>query len=978
MAKTIPFNIKLTIDGKEVVVKCKRDVEQLAGALTGAKSKTDKLKDAFATLSNVGNVFRNAYGALNNLTGVMDTYIQKANAAAEAQTKLTTVMRQRMDATDADVAAVNAAVKAQTELGVVGGTVQRQGLQQLATFAAQKQTLIALLPAMNNLLTQQKGLNATSEDAVGIANLLGKALMGQTSALKRVGITFSDAQAEAIKAGDEGTRAAMIAEIITQNVGNMNAELAKTDAGRVKQLANEFGGVLTNIGKQLAPFQEYIALFGQIGMAVTGVVQFGTALWGVGAAAVAGAGKLAALITGTTTWKVVAAGATAITNVLTASMTGAAVGATTLRTALIALDVCTVVGAALAALSLIVYGIVKSFDSASDSADAYAVSQQTAKEASEGLKQKLEDENKTVANHKAQLTQDIATLKNWHGTKTQEKKIVEELNGRYGETLGYFSSVSDWYQALIADSKDYCLQLEIEAQMRALANQKAENDQKIHDIRYNADGTLRRYDKTQQKSWKDTSKGWLDTWADSFLAGNGMASPFRKEVTVKGTSPLEVANAKLYTLYGENHSIDARMDKLAQQSANITYRRRGRDTNAPVGGVTPKATPKHTPKATGGGTGGNTPGKEPAITDGIHSLEELDARAMQLWEDFQKLDSTDVAKGLDIQDKLEQLAKYREEMIELQDMQDLASGRKGAEMLSTGMIGGNVAGNTGSVDFLWDVQWRQMLEDAKNHQKYLTEHPLSSYKQDVPSLPVYLSLQNQKADDIRQQIETVLNAVDAGEIGEDMGKAVVAGLNKKLMGMGKKPMKQMSKTISHLTDGMKMFGEVASAAGNAFGSSTANVAGIIAEGIANIVLAFADAMKSDKTTKSNIWTWIAASAAATAQLLGIIAGVRGATGYATGGIVGGSSWTGDRVPARVNSGEMILTRVQQRRLWELANGVNVQRVEAVRPRLNTGRLQLEPLRVEVSGRLSGNGRQLVAVIGNEKKARGSAGWKLPF
>ena len=152
--------------------------------------------------SNISNLATGAYNAMKSLTGVMDTYIQKANAAAEAQTKLTTVMRQRMDATEADVAAVNAAVKAQTELGVVGGTVQRQGLQQLATFAAQKQTLIALLPAMNNLLTQQKGLNATSEDAVGIANLLGKALQGQTSALKRVGITFSDAQAEAIKAGD--------------------------------------------------------------------------------------------------------------------------------------------------------------------------------------------------------------------------------------------------------------------------------------------------------------------------------------------------------------------------------------------------------------------------------------------------------------------------------------------------------------------------------------------------------------------------------------------------------------------------------------------------------------------------------------------------------------------------------------------------------------------------------------------------------
>ena len=977
MAKTIPFNIKLTIDGKDVVVKCRRDVEKLGDALREGERKASVFRNAMVKWNAASGVAKNLYECVQKLTGVMDTYIQKANAAAEAQTKLTTVMRQRMDATEADVAAVNAAVKAQTELGVVGGTVQRQGLQQLATFAAQKQTLIALLPAMNNLLTQQKGLNATSEDAVGIANLLGKALQGQTSALKRVGITFSDAQAEAIKAGDEGTRAAMIAEIITQNVGNMNAELAKTDAGRVKQMSNAFGGVLTNIGKQLAPFQDAIALFGQVGMAVTGVGQFGTALWGVGAAAVAGAGKLAALVTGTTTWKVVAAGATAITNVLTASMTGAAVGATTLRTALIALEVCTVVGGALAALSVIVYGIVKSFDSASDSADAYAVSQQTAKEASDGLRQKLEDENKTVQNHRAQLTQDIATLKNWHGTKTQEKKIVEELNNRYGETLGYFSSVSEWYDALIADSKDYCLQLEIEARMRALANQKAENDQKIHDINFNPDGTRRTYSTERQKSWKDTSRGWLDTFVDSWLAGNGMTSPHRHEVEVVGTSDKDKASAKLTALRRENRSIDAQMDSLAQRNAKIEYQRRGRDTNAPVGGATPVKTPK-TPRPTNGGAGGgNTPVKEPAITDGINSLAELDARALQLWKDLQKLGDTDVAKGLDIQDKLEQLAKYREEMIELQDMQDLASGRKGKEMLPTGMIGGNVAGNTARMDFGADFNKRQKESVSQSHQKFVSEHPLANYKSGY-TLPVYLSLRNQKADDIQQQIETVLNAVDAGEIGEEMGRAVVDGLNQQLKGMGKKPMKQMSKTISHLTDSMRMFGEVASAAGNAFGSKSANVAGIIAEGIANIVLSFAEAMKEDKTTKGNIWAWVAASAVATAQLLGIIAGVKGATGYATGGIVGGSSWTGDRVPARVNSGEMILTRVQQRRLWELANGVNVPRVEAVRPQLNTGRLQLEPLRVEVSGRLSGNGRQLVAVIGNEQKARGSAGWKLPF
>lgn len=42
--------------------------------------------------------------------------------------------------------------------------------------------------------------------------------------------------------------------------------------------------------------------------------------------------------------------------------------------------------------------------------------------------------------------------------------------------------------------------------------------------------------------------------------------------------------------------------------------------------------------------------------------------------------------------------------------------------------------------------------------------------------------------------------------------------------------------------------------------------------------------------------------------------------FAEGGIVGGSSFTGDRVSAMVNSGEMILNKTQQARLFKIANG----------------------------------------------------------
>lgn len=196
MAKEIKFNIKLNIDGKNVIVQASQSVKELQRNLMAAKTGSRRLGESLLRFNQVAKVYSNISDSLGALSGIMGTYISKANASTEAQTKLTTIMRQRMGATEADTAAVNEAVAAQTKLGIIGGTVQRSGLQQLATFASHRQTLQALLPAMNNLLAQQKGLNATSEDAVGVANLMGKAFMGNVGALTRVGITLTDHQKE--------------------------------------------------------------------------------------------------------------------------------------------------------------------------------------------------------------------------------------------------------------------------------------------------------------------------------------------------------------------------------------------------------------------------------------------------------------------------------------------------------------------------------------------------------------------------------------------------------------------------------------------------------------------------------------------------------------------------------------------------------------------------------------------------------------
>lgn len=62
---------------------------------------------------------------------------------------------------------------------------------------------------------------------------------------------------------------------------------------------------------------------------------------------------------------------------------------------------------------------------------------------------------------------------------------------------------------------------------------------------------------------------------------------------------------------------------------------------------------------------------------------------------------------------------------------------------------------------------------------------------------------------------------------------------------------------------------------------------------------------------------LAAIAAGLAAVIGALSMMKK---FASGGIVGGSSYSGDKQMARVNSGEMILNRSQQRTLWDIVNG----------------------------------------------------------
>lgn len=72
------------------------------------------------------------------------------------------------------------------------------------------------------------------------------------------------------------------------------------------------------------------------------------------------------------------------------------------------------------------------------------------------------------------------------------------------------------------------------------------------------------------------------------------------------------------------------------------------------------------------------------------------------------------------------------------------------------------------------------------------------------------------------------------------------------------------------------------------------------------------------TTVATITGLIVSTASSFIQAKQLLAGAD-AGAFEQGGIVGGTSYTGDKLTARVNSAEMILTREQQRNLFEIAN-----------------------------------------------------------
>ena len=244
----------------------------------------------------------------------------------------------------------------------------------------------------------------------------------------------------------------------------------------------------------------------------------------------------------------------------------------------------------------------------------------------------------------------------------------------------------------------------------------------------------------------------------------------------------------------------------------------------------------------------------------------------------------------------------------------------------------------------------------------------------------------QSYSNAQQKASRIQSDFEIGIIGKDEAMKQLEDLDAELTQLGLKPLKIDIKT-SDIDDAKKKMEGACSAAsamgsslsslGNAIGVPELNVAGVLAQSIAVMTEGFATATAQAATLGP--WAWIGFAATGIAQLAAMISAMKNLNGFASGGVVGGGSTFGDRKFARVNSGEMILTKWQQARLFQMINTprytppIFTQRTLPDMQTAQTSRQSIDGIRLEIGIKGKTRGTELEQTISNVRRIAAKSG-----
>ena len=460
---------------------------------------------------------------------------------------------------------------------------------------------------------------------------------------------------------------------------------------------------------------------------------------------------------------------------------------------------------------------------------------------------------------RAALEINIAKLKDFHGSKEQEKKIVEEMNNTYGETMGYFSSVAEWYDALIKNSDAYCRQMVIEARTRMLANQIADLQSK-RDKQEQTNQIGENIRKSQQAQIKDAYGGMQDMWRQQ-----------------EGTATKAISN-----IDSQITDLQNKMQASVKELANISFSVQGSPAR-PTGG-------------TGGtGTGVRDAKKAPSAEGSINRYKE------QLADLRKQIEGTgDANLAANLQKQYEALeAEFKAHKIKI------GIEKPDPKEVKTYMdsLRDQLAAAQKNLDNATTIEARvDAMTEINKIQKQIDEATLDKVTIQAVTEARFIVNQGSAADQRQSYGNAQINAsriqqdYEIGLIGKEEAEKGIADINAQLKALNPNlkgltlkidttAIDQAKKKFDFAIESTKELGAGLAGLGSAIGVPELNVAGVMAQAIATMVSGYAAA--TSQAGAMGPWAWIAFASLGLTQLAAMISSVKDVAKFADGGVAYG-------------------------------------------------------------------------------------------
>lgn len=514
------------------------------------------------------------------------------------------------------------------------------------------------------------------------------------------------------------------------------------------------------------------------------------------------------------------------------------------------------------------------------------------KRSNENVRKTAEEAAQAYINARTELYKYKQQIRDFNGDANAEKKLIDELNSKYGEQLGYYDKLSKWKKTLIEQSETYCNMLKEEARAGAVAQKIGE----IYVQRVTGELSKEAYSKLAAQLNK--------AYDESLRKSSQLRSSLSSGITSRGGT---INPSSSSTTGGRNNTNTVQLTGIQQADKQYADTIRTLNEKRQAQYITEQQYNDEMLRAVQQRidayfkTAQRTREQQATLVQLINEERELSASITQRkqWED--NLAAADEAAAHVIEQQRENTADLRSNVSNITRTRETAAQQYGAVV---GFDGQDAIANLQMVIDKYD-ELKATIDDVKSQgEGFVDPAALKEAEAALKSLE----------DEMKNLSSAAADLFTQDMFGSDIFKDTLRQMTD-LAAVLQSDASNTNKAAA----GLAVLGEQMQAIGA--DGAVAKMGAVLAA-VGQIILGFSQA--SAQAASMGPWGWLAFTGAGLAAVATMISTIKSFNG---GGIIEGATTVGDSVLARVNAGEMILNQRQQGNLFKLldegvVNGTN--------------------------------------------------------